>query len=176
MELYHRLFYQTGHLTAFLLELEKISNDKGVPSETIKVLEKIYYSNLARNMLLYDELSKVLSAFKTAEIDVIVLKGVFLAEQIYKNIGLRPMSDIDLLVKEKDLQKAKVELNKLMYYPTIIFPTQLHEQFQTLLYEELPFINQGKKFLLKSIGIFNPGELLIKLTLINFGIMPYRSR
>jgi hypothetical protein len=130
----------------FYWNLKKISNDKGVPSETMKVLEKIYYSNLARNMLRYDELSKVLSAFKTAGIDVIVLKGAFLAEQIYKNIGLRPMSDIDLLVKEKDLQKAEIELTKLMYSaPTKIFPTKLHEQFQTAFSNELQFVHITKK-------------------------------
>ena len=62
----------------FYWNLKKISNGKDVPSEAMKVLEKMYYSNLARNMLLYDELSKILSAFKKADIDVIVLKGAFL--------------------------------------------------------------------------------------------------
>jgi hypothetical protein len=129
----------------FSWNLKKVNNVKDVPSEIMKNLEKMYYSNLARNILLYDELSKILTAFKKAGIDTIVLKGAFLAEEIYKNIGLRPMNDIDLLIKEEDLQKAKIELVKLKYSATIIFSTKFHEQFQTAWSEELPFIHQDKK-------------------------------
>jgi hypothetical protein len=43
--------------------LSKIRNGKAVSYEVMKKLEKMYYSNLARNILLYDELSKVLKAF-----------------------------------------------------------------------------------------------------------------
>lgn len=129
----------------FYWNLKKINNGKDVPSEIMKNLEKIYYSNLARNMLLYDELSKILTAFKKAGIDTIVLKGAFLAEEIYKNIGLRPMSDIDLLIKEKDLQKAKKELTELKYSATSVHQTKLHEQFQTVLDNELSFINHNIK-------------------------------
>jgi hypothetical protein len=127
----------------FYWNLKKINNGKDVPSEVMKNLEKIYYSNLARNMLLYDELSKILTAFKKADIDTIVLKGAFLAEEIYKNIGLRPMSDIDLLVKEEDVQKAKKELLKLKYSANV-YTTKTHEKFQTILSEELPFTHQNK--------------------------------
>jgi len=134
----------------FYWNLKKISNGKGVPSEVMKSLEKMYYSNLARNMLLYDELSKILTAFRKADIDNIVLKGAFLAEEIYINIGLRPMSDIDLLIKEKDLQKAKKELIEMKYSATIVFPTKLYEQQpQMVSTEELPFIHQDKKIVIE---------------------------
>lgn len=129
----------------FYWNLKKISNGKDVPPEVMKSLEKMYYSNLARNMLLYDELSKILTAFQKAGIDTIVLKGAFLAEEIYKNIGLRPMNDIDLLIKEEDLQKAKKKLTELKYSATSISQTKFHEQFQTLLDNELEFIHHDKK-------------------------------
>jgi len=138
-----------GITPLFYWSLKKLNNSKDVPPETMQGLEKRYYNNLARNMLFYNELNKVLKAFKKANIDVIVLKGAFLAEEIYKNIGLRPMSDIDLLVKEKDLQKVKVEMNKLMYFPKYVFPTKLHEQQFKLLNEELPYENKTKKITLE---------------------------
>lgn len=124
--------------------LRKISNDKNIPSEAIKDLQKMYYSNLARNILLFNELSKILTAFKKTGIDVIVLKGASLAEEIYKNIGLRPMGDIDLLIKEEDLQKAKTELAKLMY-SSYACPTNVHETFQTIIASALTFIRQDGK-------------------------------
>ncbi|MGA9189827.1 MAG: nucleotidyltransferase family protein [Methanosarcina sp.] len=153
----------------FYWNLKKISNGKDVPSEVMKNLEKMYYSNLARNMLLYDELSKILTAFKKAGIDTIVLKGAFLAEEIYKNIGLRPMSDIDLLVKEEDLQKAKMELTKLMYSVTITtFPTKLHEQFQTVWSNELPLVHETKKIVIEIHWDIQPPQSPYKVDINEF--------
>jgi hypothetical protein len=123
--------------------LSKIRNGKAVSYEVMKKLEKMYYSNLARNILLYDELSKVLKAFKRAGIDTIVLKGAFLAEKIYLNVGLRPMSDLDLLIKEKNLTKVKNELNGLMYFDT--YHTKYYEQLQTVLSNEHLFIHKNKE-------------------------------
>lgn len=152
----------------FYWNLKKINRDKDVPSEVMKNLEKIYYSNLARNMLLYDELSKILTAFKKAGIDTIVLKGAFLAEEIYKNIGLRPMSDIDLLIKEKDLQKTKMELIKLKYFATTVFQTKLHEQFQTVFDNELPFIHRDKKIVIEIHWDIQPRQSSYRIDINKF--------
>ena len=151
----------------FYWNLNKIGNGKDVPSEVMKSLQKMYYNNLARNIFLYDKLSKILTVFKEMGIDTIVLKGAFLAEEIYKNIGLRPMSDIDLLIKEKDLQKAKMELTKLMY-SAAIFPTKLHEQFQTVLSEELRFIHQDKNIVIEIHWDIQPHQTPYKIDINKF--------
>lgn len=70
-------------------------------------LKKEYQWSLARNMILFDELGRVLEAFNEAGIDVIVLKGAALAQTIYPDIALRPMGDVDLLVKKEGLEKAE---------------------------------------------------------------------
>lgn len=152
----------------FYWNLRKISNGNVVPDEVMKSLEKIYYSNLARNILFYDELSKILTAFKKAGIDTIVLKGALLAEEIYKNVGLRLMSDIDLLIKEKDLQKAKKELTELKYSSTIIFPTKLHEQQHKMLSGELSFIHQNKKCVVDIHWDIQPYEYNYKVDVNKF--------
>ncbi len=129
--------------------LREISVSKNIPPEVMQILLKTYYNNLARNLRFYNELSKILNAFKEADIDTIVMKGAFLAEVVYKNIGLRSMNDIDLLINADDLQKAKKELGKLMYFNKIVFPTKSHEQFITALEEELQFINEAKKIVVE---------------------------
>lgn len=148
--------------------LSKISNGKDVPCEIQKNLKKMYYNNLARNMLLYDELKKILKAFKRANIDTVVMKGAFLAEGIYKNISLRSMSDIDLLIKKEDLQKVKKELNKLIYFVTIKFPTKLHEQFQTVVSEELSFVNENKKVIIDIHWNIQPPQSCHKIEIDEF--------
>ncbi|MDD2754215.1 MAG: nucleotidyltransferase family protein [Methanothrix sp.] len=126
--------------------LSKINGGKSVPAEILANLRNMYYGNLTRNVLLYNELSNILKAFKELGIDVVVLKGAFLAEAIYKNVGLRLMRDIDLLIKEEDIQRAKMELANLMYYSPI-FPSKLHEDWYTKWSEELQFISKNKNVL-----------------------------
>lgn len=145
--------------------LSKISNGKGVSHEAIKSLEKMYYNNLARNMILYDELKKILMAFKKADIDSIVLKGAFLAKEIYKNIGLRPMSDIDLLIREEDYQKAKNELTKLMY-STDVFLTKYYEELHTVLSNELLFKHKDKKVYIDLHWDILPPESCYKIDIV----------
>ena len=127
--------------------LKRIDDGKDMPAEVMTELRIIYYKIAAWNMLLYDELSKVLKAFTDVGIDVIVLKGAFLAETIYKNIGLRPRGDLDLLIKKGDLQNAEKELVQLGY-AGIIYPTKWHEklytQWQTELSEEIQFNKHDK--------------------------------
>ena len=137
----------TRHGIQLLLHwnLSKIDGGKDVPEEVMAKLRKLYYGNVARNMFLYDELSKVLKAFKDAKINVIVLKGAFLAEAIYKNIGLRSFSDVDLLIKKEDLHKVKKELSQLMYHaPDNIYPTKCHEQWLNEPAVEIQYTNQDK--------------------------------
>lgn len=106
-----------------------------VPEKVMEHLRMRYNANLARNMLVYNELSKVLNAFEHAEIDVIVLKGAALAETVYQDIGLRPFSDVDLLVRERDLQRAKKKLAELGYIlDEDVSPERYNEEFGCDLY------------------------------------------
>ncbi|MBU0502969.1 MAG: nucleotidyltransferase family protein [Candidatus Omnitrophota bacterium] len=73
-----------------------------LPPAIFKELESIYYNNCARNTLIYEELARLLSIFEQSQIKVILLKGIFLAEAVYKNIALRQMSDMDILIKKDD--------------------------------------------------------------------------
>jgi hypothetical protein len=123
--------------------LSKIDGGKSVPANILANLRKMYHGTFFRNALLYNELSNILNAFKGFDIDVVVLKGAFLAEVIYKDIGLRPMNDIDLLIKKEDFQRVKMEMAKLMYYPKI-FPSKIRENRCTTLSEELQFKNQDR--------------------------------
>jgi hypothetical protein len=66
-------------------------------------------------MLALDQLEEALSAFETAHLEVIVLKGALFAAHYYPSPGLRPFGDLDLLVRRKDLSKAVEALECLGY-------------------------------------------------------------
>jgi hypothetical protein len=64
---------------------------------------------------LFQELGNILRAMQAANLPVIPLKGACLAETVYGNIALRPMGDVDLLVKPSDMAQALDILRALGY-------------------------------------------------------------
>jgi hypothetical protein len=77
-----------------------------VPPQVQQRLKEIYFQSAARNMRLYRELAKIVRACNDAGVPVMLLKGAHLAEAVYGNIALRPMADVDLLVKQHDMMRA----------------------------------------------------------------------
>lgn len=93
--------------------LHRIDHNHRIPQPIMDQLHNIYYSNLARNLLAYDELNLVLKSFEEEEIPVVALKGIVLADLVYKNVALRPMADVDLLVQKSNMPEVLKTLFKL---------------------------------------------------------------
>ena len=68
-----------------------------------------------RHRLGAEELRAWLTAFERAAIPVIPLKGPLLAEALYDDPGLRPFTDLDLLVRTRDVPRAVELLGTLGY-------------------------------------------------------------
>jgi hypothetical protein len=95
--------------------IRRLNNDHIVDQDVMDRFKKTYLITAAINMRIYAELRKILEALKGKGIDVIVLKGAFLAETVYGDIGLRSMGDIDLLVKKEDLSRTDKIMTHLGY-------------------------------------------------------------
>lgn len=66
--------------------------------QTRRKMAHVYWNNKAYWVLRENRLKQVLSAFRQAGLAAIPLKGAALLDLLYKDIGLRPMSDVDILV------------------------------------------------------------------------------
>ncbi|NJO19181.1 MAG: nucleotidyltransferase family protein [Spirulinaceae cyanobacterium RM2_2_10] len=80
-------------------------------------LEAQFQASLRRNFLLSSALVKLLDALRQQAIAAITFKGPALAAQLYGNLGLRQVSDIDILVAPADLAAAQAVLAMLGYEP-----------------------------------------------------------
>lgn len=85
----------------------------GMPEEVAGDLGKDYYSTLARNAVFLEELEGVKRVL--AGLDYIVLKGAFLAAHVYRSLGTRGFSDIDILVRREDIAEAGARLAQARY-------------------------------------------------------------
>lgn len=81
------------------------------------VLKTRYLLSVMRNSDLIEEYSRITAAFKTFDVEVIGLKGIALASLVYSDPALRPMGDIDLLVKPHMTGRAAQALSSLGYMP-----------------------------------------------------------
>jgi hypothetical protein len=57
-----------------------------------------YYLTIRHNLKLIHALNEILGPLKQTDIQVVLMQGVSLLQQVYRDIGLRPMSDMDIWV------------------------------------------------------------------------------
>lgn len=69
------------------------------------------------NLRHYAEFRRISVAFNRRGIPLMALKGLHLAEQVYGDISLRPMSDMDILVPESRVAQAVAAMQTLDYGP-----------------------------------------------------------
>lgn len=115
---WNELFRRSQELNVMSLcyaRIKELSIGKSVPPNTLDELKKEYLHTIYLNTMAIHNLSKVLLAFKQANIEVIPLKGCYLIENIYNNIALRFMGDADLLVHKNDLNQVRNVLLELGY-------------------------------------------------------------
>jgi hypothetical protein len=118
---WHDLIRQArNHAVLYLLyhRLKTRNLDRHIPEEILQAVRTEYFECAWRNNNLYSDLSNVLKALQAEDIPVIMLKGAYLAQAVYRNIALRSMGDIDILVRKSDLLKAEKTLLNLGYSST----------------------------------------------------------
>ncbi len=105
-------------LFALLADLHK-SHGREIPQK--EKLRQTYLSTAAQNILILHDTEIVLAALQKAGIDAAGLKGVYLLEHVYPDIAARSMSDIDILIRKRDLAECIRILEGLGYRTTGYF-------------------------------------------------------
>jgi hypothetical protein len=98
--------------------LLKLKNKNSIPENIITSLKNRYLKVLSKNIILYEHLKIIINEFNNKNIPVIALKGIYYAEHLYNEIAIRQIGDIDLLIKEKDIEKVITTLLSLGYTAT----------------------------------------------------------
>jgi hypothetical protein len=88
-----------------------------IPDFFYQYLKKQFLQTLQLNLFVKHQTAQILNAFVENGIEVIPLKGVCFAESYFGSAGARRTSDIDLLIKYRDLPQA-IELIKQLGFST----------------------------------------------------------
>jgi len=90
-------------------------NSADIPEEAKSNLKALYFHSHFRNLYFLKELRELLGLFNKSKIPVMLLKGAALLSTVYDNPAHRPMSDIDFMIREEDLEKAHLLILKKGY-------------------------------------------------------------
>lgn len=124
-----------------------------IPETAFARLKTTYVKNSALQLFYSAEFGRVLKKLKAENLPVIALKGTHLANLVYRDPSLRPMSDIDVLVREKDAEQAFASLLAIGYrqsskeaiedhhhLPGILSPSGIRVEIHTGIHEHsLPY-------------------------------------
>lgn len=103
-------------LTPRLLHSLRVRDASGeIPSAIWDRLQRSVRTTAVRSLLFAEELRAILQALAAAEIAVLPLRGLALLQEIPGLDPIRPMGDIDLLVKRQELDAVALTLERLGY-------------------------------------------------------------
>lgn len=127
--------------------LRKLSGEQ-TPSEVLDELRTAFDRNRHRNMFMTAELIRILGLLESADIRVIPLKGPLLAASVFGDLALRQFVDLDILVDEKNMMRAREILAIEGYEPAQDWtPSQTRFIFRT--HCELPLFSKERQLLVE---------------------------
>lgn len=130
-----------------------------VPEGVLNPLKADYNRNAARNLFMTGEVCRILDIFKEHGIPAMSFKGPLQAARIYGNLALRQISDLDFLVRRRNVMAAKEALVAHGFRPGKLFTTeQERAHIYGDAYYDYPFISRDGSFLVEVHWLFLPRQ------------------
>jgi hypothetical protein len=85
-------------------------------------LQSFYYRSVQHNLQIVHDLKEILRHSNEKGVRVVLLQGIALLEKIYKDIGLRPLTDIDLWVLPEKREVFDTLMTQLGYQRDLLYP------------------------------------------------------
>ena len=86
-----------------------------VPAEVLQELESRFYSNAGRNLFLARQLLEILHLLESRGVAAIPYKGPAFSITAYGDLSSREFGDLDILVRERDYERAQHLISTLGY-------------------------------------------------------------
>lgn len=77
-----------------------------LPSAIVEMLQTAYHRTKIANWVAFREINELLVIFEREKIPAVLLKGAALAKTLYPYIAMRPMGDVDILIRRDDAPRV----------------------------------------------------------------------
>jgi hypothetical protein len=126
-----------SHLAPLFYSKIRDNDELNFSTETKSFLHGVYNKNLSRNIILLQAFEKLSFILKSKNIRFVTLKGLWLLERVYSDIGVRHISDYDILFNISELDIARKVLIDSGYHEEL---TDHSELLMRLIKSPTPFI------------------------------------
>ena len=96
--------------------------DRDIPQSALSPLKEHYQSIAAQNLINLYTFGKLEDALCSEKIEIIALKGASLQDNLYPGVGMRPMGDLDLMVRPEEQERFVNLLERLGYKSNPLSP------------------------------------------------------
>ena len=128
-----------------------------LPAAVLQAFRDAYQETYLQNTLWEQQLTVMLREFAKQGIFPIALKGIALAKMLYRHLALRPMQDIDLLLRPEELTPAAAILDSLGYsrLPQLMtYVSRWHQAYEEQLWRNLEPQGHHLPVFIKKLGTF----------------------
>ena len=91
-----------------------------LPPERARELERRFAKNAQRSLRLASELTKVLECLHGRGVAALPYKGPVLAQAVYSDVAMREFSDLDILIRASEYERAAKAVRELGYEPSSV--------------------------------------------------------
>lgn len=95
---------------------------ESIPVRDQHLLRGLYRYHWTRNQLLTRSAVSILSSLQQAGVETLILKGLALAHLVYRDVGVRPMNDFDVLIRPAQRELAVATLERCGWQPSHPLP------------------------------------------------------
>ena len=148
------LAYREGMAGLLYKNLMKSGVLENLGHEQRERLQTLYYQTILSNLKLIQDLKEILHLLDKKKIRIVLIQGIALLQPIYDDIGLRPLTDIDLWVLQKDYASLISILGSQGYERDHLYPNTFRKGSTIFdLHTQIPWadrIKASKMLLAKS--------------------------
>jgi len=139
------LAYREGLAGLLYKNLIKSGALESLSHEQKERLQTLYYQTVLSNSKLIQDLKEILHLLDKKNIRVVLLQGIALLLPIYDDIGLRPLTDIDLWVLQKDYDGLISILGSQGYERDHLYPNTFRKDSTIFdLHTQIPWADRIK--------------------------------
>ncbi len=160
--------YSIKHGVAALIykKLENLQFLHFIPANIIDLFKQQYFKNIAKNTVFIESLRLIENETFKNKIDLILLKGISLINSIYQDIGVRPMTDMDILIKKENVPLISNILESLNYGTNPIVKSKFVKQVEHF---HLPaFINKSNHVMVEPHTHIHSEKSTMNIDIIEF--------
>ena len=121
-ELLMKLVFEEGMAGFLYKNLKKTAAIGHLDRRQIQSLQSKYYTTVRCNLRLIHDLKQILQRVNQTAIRMVLMQGIALLAQIYPDVGLRPLTDIDLWVLPEDCHELVNILTGLDFQKDPLYP------------------------------------------------------